>query len=58
MSIEFVLICNISKGQHVKLPVAISSSNVDGEQDRPCNEAAYKADDDGDLEESQEEVTI
>ena len=40
---------HVTNGKEVKLLLPASTGNVDGEEDRPCYQAANETDDDGNL---------
>ena len=51
-------ILDVAEADHVQLNLASTTSSIDGEQDRPCNQTADEANSHRYLEVAQKEITV
>ena len=58
MCIISVRVLHVAHAQHIELLLTAATSDVDREENRPCDAAAAKAEDDQDFEEPQPQVAI
>ena len=53
-----ILVCDVAEGEDVQLLLPTASGRIDGEEDGPSDAASDKADNDGDLQVSQQEISV
>lgn len=56
--VAVVVVFDIAHGQDIELVLTTSASDIDGEQDGPCDDAANEAAQNRDAEESEEQIAI
>lgn len=57
-ALTVVVVRHVAECEDIELPLSTPAGDVDGKEDWPCYDAANQADNHGDFEEAQEEVTI